>query len=58
MLLAYLWFAYSFDLWGSSLLLLLLVLLQLLLSQHLQVGWGERLSLWQLHTCGWMDKSR
>lgn len=58
MLVVYLGFAYSFDLRGSSLLLLLLlVLLQLLLSEHLQVGWGERLSLCQLHTCGWMEGS-
>ncbi len=53
---AYLWFADSFDLWGSSLLLLLLlllllVLLQLLLSENLQVGWVQRL-LWQLHASG------
>lgn len=53
LLVLYLGFAYSFDLWGSSLLLL-----QLLLPEHLQVGWGKRLPLWQLHTCGWMkDRS-
>ncbi|TNN69042.1 hypothetical protein EYF80_020745 [Liparis tanakae] len=49
----------SFDLRGSGLLLLLLLmLLQLLLSKHLQVGWGESLSLGQLHTCGWTEDSR
>ena len=58
MLAVYLWFAYSFDLWGGSLLLLLLLLLQLLLPEHLQGGRSERLSLLQLHTCGWVDDSR
>ncbi len=56
MLMVYLGFAYSFDLWGGSLLLLLVLLQLLLLSEHLQVGWGERLL--QLHTCGWMEDSR
>lgn len=46
LLVLYLGFAYSFDLWGSSLLLLLVLLLQLLLSEHLQVGWSEGLPLW------------
>lgn len=57
MLMVYLGFAYSFDLWGGSLLLLLVLLQLLLLSEHLQVCWGERLLL-QLHTCGWMEDSR
>lgn len=55
MLVVYLRFAYSFHLWGRSLLLLLLVLLQLLLSEHLQVGRVDRLPLRQLHPCGWME---
>jgi len=55
MLTVYLRFAYSFYLRGSS--LLLLMLLQLLLSQHLQMGlMGDRL-LCQLHTCSWKKDS-
>lgn len=44
----YLGFAHSLDLWGGCLLLL-----ELLLSEHVEVGLGEGLALGQLHACGW-----
>lgn len=47
----YLGFSHSLDaLWRGSLLLLLL---ELLLAEHVEVGLSDGLPLGQLHACGW-----
>lgn len=52
----YLGFSHSLDaLWRGSLLLLLL---ELLLAEHVEVGLGDGLALGELHACGWGQRAR
>lgn len=53
----YLGFAHSLNaLWRGNLLLLLL--LELLLAEHVEVCLGYGLPLGQLHACGWGQRGR